>query len=167
MITNKILELGTQVGEKLIARRQKLAVAETSAGGLISASLLAMPGASRFYIGGAITYSKRSISGLAGLDIETLMEKGIRSSSEPYAALLAQTIRQQNGGIHWGLSETGAAGPEGNTYGDPAGHTCIAVSGPVQRVRTVRTGESNRQANMAAFAQAALELMLESLETAE
>ena len=164
MISEQLIELGTQVGEKLIARRQKLAVAETSAGGLISASLLAMPGASRFYVGGAITYSKRSIAGLANLDIETLMDKGIRSSSEPYAALLAQTIRQRNGGIHWGLSETGAAGPEGNTYGDPAGHTCIAVSGPAQRVRTIRTGESDRVQNMTAFAAAALRLMLEALE---
>ncbi len=167
MISEKLLELGSQVGEQLIARRQKIAVAETSAGGLVSASLLAMPGASRFYVGGAITYSKRSIAGLAGLDIETLMEKGIRSSSEPYAALLAQTIRQQNGGIHWGLSETGAAGPDGNTYGDPAGHTCVAVSGPVQRVRTIRTGESDRQKNMTAFAEAALELMIESLDSAD
>lgn len=159
----ELFELGASVGNRLAKLRQRVVIAETSSGGLISASLLAVPGASRFYVGGAITYSKRSIAGLAGLDIETLMEKGVRSSSEPYAVLLANTIGEKHGGVHWALAETGAAGPEGNRYGDPAGHTCIAVSGPVQRVRTIRTEQSDRRQNMIAFATAALELLDEAL----
>ena len=63
----------------------------------------------------------------------------------------------------WGLAEAGAAGPLGNRYGDPAGHTCIAVAGPVERAITLQTGSDDRRANMFAFAQRALELLAEQL----
>jgi PncC family amidohydrolase len=163
---DKIWDLGAQAGALLKERREMVAVAETSAGGLISASLLAVPGASRYFAGGAVTYSARSIRGLAGIAIEEMRQKGIRSSSEPYAQLLAEAIRARHGNIAWGLSETGAAGPEGNSYGDPAGHTCIAVAGVVNTVRTLRTGQSDRLANMRAFAEATLSLFIEVLQTA-
>lgn len=162
-----ILELGARAGSLLKARGERIAVAETSAGGLISAALLAVPGASTYFVGGAITYSKRSIKALAGLTLDELQAAGIRSSSEPYAALLAQTIREKHGDkVVWGLSETGAAGPDGNRYGDPAGHTCFAVSGPVTLVRTLRTGRADRFENMQAFAVATLALLIEALEAA-
>jgi len=82
----------------------------------------------------------------------------MRSASEPYALLLARTARERFGAT-WGVSETGAAGPTGNGYGDAAGHTCIAIAGPVEMAITVETGESDRAANMTAFAAAALELL--------
>ena len=66
---------------------------------------------------------------------------------------------RENLGATWGLSETGAAGPTGNPYGDAAGHTCVAVSGPTEMVFTLETGSDDRAANMAAFARAALELL--------
>ncbi|WP_293370721.1 CinA family protein [Nevskia sp.] len=162
-----ILELGARAAVLLKARGERIAVAETSAGGLISAGLLAVPGASTFFVGGAITYSARSIRALAGLTLDDLQAAGIRSSSEPYAALLAKTIRERHGDkVIWGLSETGAAGPDGNRYGDPAGHTCFAVSGPVTLVRSLRTGRADRFANMQAFAAATLALLIEALEAA-
>ena len=160
-----ILALGARAGALLKERGEKVAVGETSAGGLISASLLAVPGASAYFAGGAITYSARSIRGLAGISIEQLRADGIRSSSEPYALLLASEIRNRHGNISWGLSETGAAGPQGNPYGDPAGHTCMAVVGSVSVVRTLRTGSDDRVANMWAFAEATLKLFVEVLET--
>jgi PncC family amidohydrolase len=163
---DKIWSLGSRASGLLKDRGEMVAVAETSAGGLISASLLAVPGASRYFAGGAVTYSKRSISGLAGISIEEMRANGIRSSSEPYAKLLAEAIRNRHGGVAWGLSETGAAGPEGNSYGDPAGHSCMAVSGPVNAVRTLRTGQADRLANMWAFAEAALALFIEVLQSA-
>jgi nicotinamide mononucleotide (NMN) deamidase PncC len=83
---------------------------------------------------------------------------GMRSASEPFARLLAQRIRQ-NLGATWGLAETGAAGPAGNRYGDAPGHACIAVAGPVSAVFTLETGSADREANMWAFAQRALELL--------
>ncbi len=159
-----ILALGARAGALLKDRRETIAVGETSAGGLISASLLAVPGASAYFTGGAITYSARSIRGLAGISIEQMRADGIRSSSEPYALLLATEIRARHGQITWGLSETGAAGPNGNGYGDPSGHTCMAVVGPVTLVRTLRTGSDDRVANMWAFAEATLALLVEALE---
>jgi PncC family amidohydrolase len=163
---DRIWRLGSRAGALLNERGEMVAVAETSAGGLISASLLAVPGASRYFAGGAVTYTARSIRGLAGISIEEMRANGIRSSSEPYARLLAEAIRGRHGGIAWGLSETGAAGPEGNSYGDPAGHSCMAVAGAVSAARTLQTGQNDRLANMWAFAEATLALFIEVLQSA-
>jgi PncC family amidohydrolase len=159
-----LFALGARAGALLKQRREMVAVGETSAGGLICAGLLAVPGASAYFAGGAVTYSARSIRGLAGISIEQMRADGIRSSSEPYALLLATEIRARHGHIAWGISETGAAGPDGNSYGDPAGHTCMAVVGPVSVSRTLRTGSNDRVANMTAFAAASLALFVEVLE---
>lgn len=161
-----LLVMGARAGELLKARGEKIAVGETSAGGLISASLLAVPGASTYFAGGAITYSYRAIRGLVGISTDEMQARGIRSSSEPYAEWLARAVRDKHGGITWGLSETGAAGPDGNRYGDPAGHTCMAVVGPVALTRTLRTGLDDRVRNMWLFAEASLALLVEALETA-
>jgi PncC family amidohydrolase len=159
-----IFVMGARAGALLKERGERVAVGETSAGGLISASLLATPGASAYFAGGAIPYSARSIRGLAGISIDRMRADGIRSSSEPYAILVATEIRARHGDIAWGLSETGAAGPDGNPYGDPAGHTCMAVVGAVTVSRTLRTGSSDRVSNMWAFAEATLALFVEVLE---
>lgn len=161
-----ILALGARAGALLKERRETIAVGETSAGGLISASLLAVPGASAYFAGGAVTYSARSIRGLAGISMKQMRADGIRSSSEPYALLLATEIRARHGQVTWGLSETGAAGPAGNSYGDPPGHTCMAMVGSVSVTRTLRTGNNDRVANMWAFAEATLKLFVEVLESA-
>jgi PncC family amidohydrolase len=148
--------LGSTVGNLLQERKQTLAVAESSAGGLINAALVAVPGASAYYLGGCVIYTGAGRSALLGLTAQDLA--GIRSASEPFAKLLAQRVRERLGAT-WGLSETGASGPAGNRYGDPPGHACIAVSGPVEAVITVETGSADREANMRAFARAAVELL--------
>jgi hypothetical protein len=78
-----IWALGARAGALLSAREQKCAVAETSAGGLISASLLAVPGASKYFAGGAVTYSKRSIRALAGISIEDMRAQNIQFLRRP------------------------------------------------------------------------------------
>lgn len=145
-----------ELGERLKALGQTVAVAESSSGGLISAALLGVAGASKYYLGGAVVYTGKARMVLMDLPREAVA--GMRSSSEPYALLLARTARERFGAT-WGLSETGAAGPTGNGYGDAAGHTCLAISGPVEMAVTLETGESNRLANMTAFAAAALDLL--------
>lgn len=161
-----LLRMGSTAGALLKQRGERIAIGETSAGGLISAALLAVPGASAYFAGGAITYSARSIRGLAGISLEEMRAKGIRSSSEPYAQLLAETIRLKHGdGVAWGLSETGAAGPRGNAYGDASGHTCLAVAGPIDTAFTLETGHDDRARNMDEFAVAALELLLQMMAT--
>ncbi|WP_354298414.1 CinA family protein [Phenylobacterium koreense] len=144
------------VGAQLKAAGQKVAVAESSSGGLISAALLSVPGASAYYLGGGVVYTPKARVMLMDIPKEALA--GMRSASEPYAMLLARTVRERFAAT-WGVSETGAAGPTGNGYGDAAGHTCVAISGPIEFVTTIETGSDDREANMRAFAAAALELL--------
>jgi PncC family amidohydrolase len=157
----ELLPLAERIGETLKARGETIAIAESSSGGLLSAVLLAVPGASKYFLGGAVVYTAKARVLL--MDIPREGVAGMRSASEPYAMLLARTARQRFG-TTWGLSETGAAGPTGNPYGDAAGHTCIALSGPIERAITVETGESDRVDNMRAFTKAALALLAEGLK---
>jgi PncC family amidohydrolase len=145
------------LGARLKAKGETISVAESSSGGLLSAALLAVPGASAYFLGGAVVYTAKARVLLMDLPREAVA--GMRSSSEPYAMLLARTARERFGAT-WGLSETGAAGPTGNPYGDAAGHSCVAVSGPIEQVFTLETGSPDRYQNMLAFADAALDLML-------
>lgn len=155
-----LLPAAERVGAKLKQRGETIAIAESSGGGLIAASLLAVPGASAYFLGGAVVYTVQARAGLVGITKEQMT--GLRSSSEPYAQLLAQSARDKVGAT-WGLAETGAAGPTGNRYGDPAGHTCIAIAGPSETVLTFRTGSDDRVANMRAFALKTLETMEKAL----
>jgi nicotinamide-nucleotide amidase len=152
--------LAAELGEALKAAGQTVAVAESSSGGLISAALLSVPGASKYYLGGAVVYTGKARMALMDLPREAVA--GMRSASEPYALLLARTARERFGAT-WGISETGAAGPTGNGYGDAAGHTCIAISGPAEGAVTIETGSDDRSANMRAFAAAALKMLQRSL----
>jgi len=151
-----LTSLGTAAGALLKARRQTLAVAESSAGGLINASLVSVPGASAYYLGGCIIYTGVGRSGFLSITAQDM--SGMRSASEPFAQLLAQRVRARLG-TTWSIAETGASGPSGNRYGDSPGHACIAVSGPVEAVITVETGSADREANMWVFAQRAVELL--------
>lgn len=155
-----LVAIAEQIAAHLIERRQTIAVAESSTGGLISAALLAVPGASAYFLGGGVIYTRDARRIL--MDIPDDAMKGIRSASEPYATLLASQIRQRFP-TDWGLSETGATGPTGNRYGDAAGHSCMAVAGPQSQVITLETGSNDRVANMQAFASTALNLLLQNL----
>jgi nicotinamide-nucleotide amidase len=158
---DELLPLAEHIAQLLIARGQTIAVAESSAGGLISAALLAVPGASAYFIGGAVVYTRTSRTAL--LDISEAALEGIRPSTEAYAQLLARAVRDRLG-TSWAIGETGATGPAGNRYGDPPGHACVAVYGPAEPSvvsRTVETGVPDRRHNMHVFAAAALNLCLE------
>ena len=155
-----LIPIAERVAALLKARKETLGVAESSTGGLISATLLAIPGASAYFVGGGVIYTGRAQRTL--LDIPGEHLAGVRASTEAYALLGARTIRARLG-TTWGLAETGATGPTGNPYGDAAGHSCIAVVGPVERALTLETGRADRVENMRAFTRRALELFLEVL----
>lgn len=159
----RLSTLGNVVGSLLRERRERVAVAESSAGGLINAALVAVPGASTYYLGGCIVYTHAGRKALLGVE-DTAMA-GIRSASEPYAQLVARAIRTKLGAT-WALSETGASGPTGNRYGDAPGHACVAVAGPVEAVITLETGNAEREANMWCFARSALALLESCLRKA-
>ncbi len=156
---NTLIPIAEEIAVRLKRKGQTVAVSESSAGGLISAALLAVPGASAYYRGGGVIYTPKAFKHLLGLTREDLGDR--RSSTEPYAELLAVTIRNKLG-ADWGLCETGASGPTGNMYGDAAGHTCIGICGPNDFLysRTLETGLSDRTENMRRFAKEALEVLL-------
>ena len=151
-----LIPLAEQVAVLLKQRKQTIAVSESSTGGLVSAALLAVPGASAYFLGGAVVYTRKARDVL--LDIPLAALAGMRSASEPYAMLAARTV-QARFASSWGLAETGATGPSGNRYGDAAGHSCIALAGLAEQAITLETGSADRVANMRAFAAAALELL--------
>ena len=151
-----LVALAERVGEKLKARGETVSIAESSAGGLISAALLAVPGASAYFVGGSVVYTR--VAKVAALHLPEDVLTNPRASTEAHALILARGTRD----VHqttWGLGETGATGPTGNRYGDAAGHVCLAVAGPSERAITIETASPDRVANMDAFAQAALRLL--------
>jgi PncC family amidohydrolase len=156
----ELVAIAEKIAAQLVARKQTVAVAESSTGGLISASLLAVPGASAYFLGSAVVYTRDARRIL--MDIPDEAMTGIRPASEAYATLLAGQIRHRFS-CHWGLSETGATGPAGNRYGDAAGHSCMAVAGEVSSAMTLETGSTDRLGNMHEFAATALNLLLQNL----
>jgi nicotinamide-nucleotide amidase len=157
---NDLIPLAETIAARLKARRESIAIAESSTGGLMSAALLALPGASAYFLGGAVAYTRQAKVLLLGLDEIALTE--FRPATEPHALLLARGVRARFA-ASWGLGETGATGPTGNRYGDPAGHTCLAVTGIVERATTLETGSAERLVNMYAFARAALEMLADAI----
>jgi nicotinamide-nucleotide amidase len=153
---NELGAMAATVAALLKEKKHTVAVAESSAGGLISAALLAVPGASAYFLGGGVIYTQGARRALLSVPDDAV--KSIRSSTEAYALVKARAIRERLG-TTWGLSETGASGPTGNRYGDAAGHACIAVAGPLERAITVESGKADREANMWTFTRAALELL--------
>jgi nicotinamide-nucleotide amidase len=157
---NELTPLASSLATLLKERNQTIAIAESSAGGLISAALLAVPGASAYFLGGAVVYTRDARQAL--LNITDADMAGMRSASEPYAQLLTKRLRERFA-CDWGLSETGATGPKGNRYCDAAGHSCIAVGGPRSAVMTLETGSADRVGNMHVFASTALTFLLKNL----
>ena len=160
----QLSQLATKVGTSLKDRGQTVAVAESSAGGIISAALLAVPGASAYFKGGGVVYTGEAKKTLMALSDAKMAEA--RAATETHALNLARAAREQLR-ADWGVGETGAAGPTGNRYGDAPGHTCIGISGPSEKVMTLETSMDDREKNMWAFAQAALHLFKECISSAQ
>ena len=156
----ELVSVAEKISAVLTARKQTIVVAESSTGGLISAVLLAVPGASAYFLGGAVVYTRQSRRVL--LDIPDAALDGIRPSTEPYALMMARTARERFSST-WALAETGATGPTGNRYGDAPGHSCIAIAGGTEQAMTLETGKPDRLDNMHAFTAAALDFLLKTV----
>ena len=155
-----LASMADRAGALLKQRGETVAVSESSTGGLIAAALLAVPGASAYFVGGGVIYTHRAREAL--LEARLADHPGMRASTEAHALLCARAIRERLGAT-WGLGESGATGPAGNRYGDSPGHCCIAVIGPRTRALTLETGQGDREANMWRFARAALDLLEETI----
>jgi PncC family amidohydrolase len=167
MSAPSLTQLGAPAGSLLKARGETVAVSESSSAGLVSAALLSVSGASRYFLGGGVIYTQVAREVLLEIDFDN--HPGVRSASEAYAVLAARAVRDKLG-ADWGVSETGAAGPTGNRYGDDAGHTCIAIVGPgrdgIEHVVTLETGDADREGNMWRFAEHTLDTFVAALEKA-
>jgi PncC family amidohydrolase len=156
----ELVSIAEKISTVLTARKQTIVVAESSTAGLISAALLAVPGASAYFLGGAVVYTRQSRRVL--LDIPDAALDGMRPSTEPYALMMARTARERFSST-WALAVTGATGPTGNRYGDAAGHSCIAIAGSAEQAMTLETGKPDRLENMHAFTAAALDFLLKAV----
>ena len=155
-----LVSIAEKISAVLTARKQTIVIAESSTGGLISAALLAVPGASAYFLGGAVVYTRQSRRAL--LDIPDAALDGMRPSTEPYALMMARSARERFSST-WALAETGATGPTGNRYGDAAGHSCVAIAGSAEQAMTLETGKADRLDNMNAFTAAALNFLLQTV----
>jgi PncC family amidohydrolase len=155
-----LLPQAERIAAILKARKETLSVAESSTAGMVSAALLAIPGASAYFIGGAVVYTRQSRTELLRVtEAEFAGLTGITPSTEPYALLFARKIKERLG-TTWAIGETGTAGPTGSRYGHAAGHSCVGVIGPGgERAITVETGKDDRVDNMRVFSLAALDLL--------
>jgi nicotinamide-nucleotide amidase len=160
---DRLLALGAEAGALLKARRETVAIAESATGGLVAAALLAVPGASAYFLGGAVVYTRQARTTLLGLPLEAL--KAAAPASEEMARLLAEGAKARLGSS-WGLGEAGATGPTGNSYGHAAGHGVFAVAGPVAASRTIETSNPERWANMQVFSETLLEMLVAALRQA-
>ena len=160
---DRMTELGAALGQLLKDRGESIAIAESSTGGLVSAALLSVPGASEYFMGGGVIYTRAARRGL--LDFSEL-DAQMRAATQDYASRLASDIRDRLGAT-WGIGESGATGPSGNSYGDAPGHTCFAVVGPVSRAMTLETGSDVREANMWRFAEETIAFARQTIADAD
>lgn len=162
-LTDEQRTLAGDIAARLTARGETIAVAECTSGGLISAALLAVPGASRYFIGGGVMYALASRIALVGVPAEEY--EGYRGTTPELLASLAEATRARLDAT-WCIAESGLAGPTGSRFGSPAGHTTIGVAGPVTRTEVAETGSIDREANMSEFATLALRFLRGAIDSA-
>ncbi|MEL6738699.1 MAG: CinA family protein [Pseudomonadota bacterium] len=154
-----------RIADGLRARRERIAVADGATGGLIMASLLTVPGALKFFVGGGVVYSFKARDALFDLPQEAY--EGMTSATEEYALLQARGIRDRLG-AQWGVAESGSAGSSKHPLGVVSGRSVAAIAGPgVERTAVIETKSDDRIANMEAFTRNALDLMEATLTQSE
>ena len=156
--------LAVEIGTRLTDRGETVAVAEATAGGLVSAALLSVGGASRYYAGGGVVYTLASRTALAGVPAEQYAN--YRGTTPEMLASLAESMRQRLGAT-WCIAESGTAGPTGGRFGSTPGRITIGVAGPVARTEVMETGLSDREENMVEFATRALRYLNSAIGEAQ
>jgi nicotinamide-nucleotide amidase len=153
--------LALEIASLLTPRGQTVAVAESTTGGLISAALLWVPGASRYYAGGGVTYTLNSRTVLGGVD--SAAYENYQGTTPEMLLQLAEAMRNRLGAI-WCIAESGLAGPTPGRSGAPPGRTTVAIAGPETRSEVFETGSDDREANMEEFTTLALRSFRDALQ---
>jgi len=162
-LTDEQTRLANDIAERLIARGETVAVAEATAGGLVSAALLSVAGASKFYKGGGVVYTLASRTALAGADAKQY--ENYRGTTPEMLASLTESMRRRLDAT-WCIAESGLAGPTGGRFGATVGKVTIGVAGPVSRVEVFQTGLSDRIENMVEFATRSLRYLSDAIREA-
>lgn len=155
--------LASEIAVLLLDRGERVAVAEATTGGLISAALLSVAGASGYYAGGGVVYTLKSRIALAGVPAEQY--ENYRGTTPEMLAFLAAAMRERLEAT-WAIAESGLAGPTGGRSGAPAGRTTISVDGPVTHTEVVETGLDDRVANMIEFTTLSLRALRDAIQQA-
>ncbi|HEY7465108.1 MAG TPA: CinA family protein [Dehalococcoidia bacterium] len=155
--------LAGEIASLLTSRGETVAVAEATTGGLTSAALLWVAGASRYYAGGGVTYTLNSRTALAGADPAQYVN--YQGTTPEMIAHLAESMRQRLGAT-WCIAESGLAGPTPGRSGAPPGKTTIGVAGPVSRTQVFETGIADREANMVEFLTLSLRFLRDAIKDA-
>ena len=148
-----------RLGQVLVSRGWRMAVAESCTGGLLSARLTDVPGSSRYFLGGVVSYSNELKRDMLGVPEAMLQEAG--AVSEPAAAAMARGL--EGTGAELRIAVTGVAGPGGGTKVNPVGSTWIAVAVRNEMHTVHRQWDGDRTDNRRSSVQAALELALHIL----
>ena len=155
--------LAQEIASLLIARGQTVAVAEATTGGLVSAALLWVAGASGYYKGGAVVYTLDSRVALAGAAPELFAN--YRGTTAEMISAIAESMRQRLNAT-WCIAESGLAGPTTGRSGLPVGRTTIGVAGPVSRTAVFQTGHADREKNMVEFTTLSLRFLRDAIREA-
>lgn len=154
-------ELPFAIGELLVTRGEKVAVSETTAGGLISARMLSVAGASRWFESGLVPYSSPTKWEVLSMDRELAREHG--AVSPQWVSATAEAMKRATGAA-WAIAESGIAGPQGSRRSPkPVGSVAIAVSGPNGTVAEEHVFPGSRAEVMRQISQRALELLKEQV----
>ena len=141
-----------------ILKGKTLSTAESCTGGGIGAAITAVPGASKVFVGGIISYTNQIKERLLGVDPAVLKKYG--AVSNPVAGAMASGARKALG-ADVAISVTGLAGPGGDDYGNPGGTVCIGYSDKHQTIAKQFRFYGDRDDIRQQAIQAALELILE------
>ena len=156
--------LAHEIASLLTERGQTVAVAEATTGGLISAALLWVAGASRYYAGGGVLYTLNSRTALAG--VPASLFENYRGTTPEIISAMAEAMRVRLGAT-WCIAESGLAGPTTGRSGLPPGRTTIGVAGPVSRTEVIETGlGEDREANMVEFTTRSLRMLRDAIREA-
>ena len=152
--------LARELGQTLLARNQRVAAAESCTGGWIAKVLTDVPGSSRWFEGGVVSYSNAVKHALLGVPADLLAAHG--AVSEPVVRAMAEGARAKLG-PDIAVAVSGVAGPDGGTSEKPVGLVWFAWASRRGTTSEQRTFSGDREAVRRQSVALALQRVLEQV----
>ncbi len=162
MFPDRLLNMARLLLDDAQQRRLRIAAAESCTGGLVSALLSEVPGSSKVFERGFITYSNKSKEEMLGIPGDMIADYG--AVSEPVARLMAEGALEESR-ANMAIAITGIAGPGGGTRLKPVGtvHFALARENAPIRHRAEDFGDIGRTEIRMASVETALQMLSESI----